>query len=591
MKKNVPLQKNKPMKTVKEILLLVVVILQTNIAISQQTLIKELPTNRNDETLTEIGSRAEVLSVFPVYIERDILFSEDTLFKIELNDDEFNITKKYINHRDINSFSFYGISGTNSIALSFLNDDIQGVLTINDHSYSIETHQGKNYIVQLDNSVLQEDCDDLEISSNQSQNDSDFQENRGTYEEIIPVNQLWDRFLDGNGDIKILVLYTSNAAYSVSNIVNTALLAEELSNQSFANSGIYCKIEIVYIGKTDYVESSSSTDVTRFRETNDGYMDEVHSLREKYAADVCVLLTDYNLSTCGRADTIKASRGKAFCVVQAYYCSTTYYSFIHEIGHLMGCRHNPENDGTNSPYEYGHGYINSDKTWRTIMAYGNHCNGCDRIQFWSNPYITHGGESMGTTDRCNNAKVWDIRYGEVGAFENIISNVTISSATIPSSLNYGFIEATSTVGTNGNVSLNSGQSLTIKAGDEIVFSDGFETSAGSELNAYISQQPSTLYAPEPTPPSINVAHVRRIDAIEIINTVVIYPNPTMDELNIQTNGKEKPLKMVIMDVMGKQIMILDNPTDVINISQVPTGIYFIDIEFANRSERYRIIKK
>ena len=175
--------------------------------------------------------------------------------------------------------------------------------------------------------------------------------------------------------------------------------------------------------------------------------------------------------------------------------------------------------------------------------------------------------------------------------QNISSNVTITSATIPSSLIYGFIEADSNVGTNGNVSLNSGQSLTIKAGNEIVFSDGFEASAGSELNAYISQQPAYLYATAPTPPSINVATVRRIDATEMINTVVIYPNPTMDELNIQTNGKVKPLKIVIMDVMGKEIMVLDNPTDVINISQVPTGIYFIDIEFANRSERYRIIKE
>ena len=43
--------------------------------------------------------------------------------------------------------------------------------------------------------------------------------------------------------------------------------------------------------------------------------------------------------------------------------------------------------------------------------------------------------------------------------------------------------------------------------------------------------------------------------------------------------------------MGRPIMKLDNPTDVIKISQVPAGDYFIDIEFANRSERYRIIKK
>lgn len=107
------------MKIIKKISILLAVLIQTNIAMSQKTLIKELPTYRNDEILTEIGSRAEVLSVSPIEIERDILFSEDTLFKIELNDDEFNITKKYINYRDINSFSFYGISDTNSIILSF----------------------------------------------------------------------------------------------------------------------------------------------------------------------------------------------------------------------------------------------------------------------------------------------------------------------------------------------------------------------------------------------------------------------------------------------------------------------------------------
>lgn len=80
------------MKLIKRIILLGAAILQTNISMSQQILIKELPIYRNDENLTEIGNRAEVLSVFPVDIERDILFSEDTLFKIELNDDEFNDT-------------------------------------------------------------------------------------------------------------------------------------------------------------------------------------------------------------------------------------------------------------------------------------------------------------------------------------------------------------------------------------------------------------------------------------------------------------------------------------------------------------------
>ena len=474
--------------------------------------------------------------------------------------------------------------------LSFLDDDIQGTFTTSNKIYAIETHRGEYYLVQLDHSSMHENCDNLESSQIQTfENDYTQEENVDSVS--IDIQQSENRHHVGSGDIKVLVLYTSAAANSVSNIYNTALLAEDLSNQSFANSGIYCKIEIVYIGKTDYIESSSSnTDVKRFKRTDDGYLDEVHALRVKYSADVCVLLA--NLSdNCGEAFTIKADYDEAFCVVKALYCATTNYSFIHEIGHLIGCRHNPENDGNSSPYEYGHGYIYPDGGWRTIMAYSTYCNGCIRKQYWSNPYITYNGVPMGTTNRCNNTKVWNIRYGEVGAFENISSNVTITSSTIPSSLKYGFIEADSNVGTNGNVSLNNGQSLTIKAGNEIVFSDGFEASAGSELNAYIAQQPATLYATAPESPSIEVAPVRHIDAIEIKKTVIVYPNPTTDELYILNSGDEKPAKIILLDVMGKVINNINYTGTPIKLTNLPVGTYFIDIKFSNRCERYRIIKK
>lgn len=579
------------MKLIKRIILLGAAILQTNISMSQQILIKELPIYRNDENLTEIGNRAEVLSVFPVDIERDILFSEDTLVRIQLSEDEFYITKKYLNHRDVNSFSFYGYSGENSLILSFLDDDIQGTVTISNKVYAIETHGEKYYMVQLDHSSMYENCDNLESFPIQTTTENDYTQEENEDSLFTGTQQSGNRYHDGSGDIKVLVLYTSAAENSVSNIYNTALLAEEESNFSFVNSGVNCKIEIVYIGKTDYEETNSTTDKNRFKITDDGYMDEVHMLRERYAADVCVLLVNYSDGICGEAYTIKARRDEAFCVVKALGCATGYYSFIHEIGHLIGCRHNPENDNNSSPYEYGHGYIYPDGGWRTIMAYSTYCNGCIRKQYWSNPYITYNGVPMGTTDRCNNAKVWNIRYGEVGAFKNIYNNVTISSSMIPGSLKYGFVEADSNVGTNGNVSLHGGQSLTIKAGDEIVFSDGFKASAGSELNAFISQQPATLYATAPTPPSIEVAPVRHINATEKKNTVVVYPNPTMDELNIRANGEEYPSKIVIMDVMGRPIMKLDNPTSVINISRVSTGTYFIEIVFKKYSERYKIIKR
>ena len=69
------------MKHIKTFLLLMAALSLTHIAHSQQTLITELPTIRNDEILSEIGSQAEVLSVLPVAIEKNILLSGDTLFK------------------------------------------------------------------------------------------------------------------------------------------------------------------------------------------------------------------------------------------------------------------------------------------------------------------------------------------------------------------------------------------------------------------------------------------------------------------------------------------------------------------------------
>ena len=67
-------------------------------------------------------------------------------------------------------------------------------------------------------------------------------------------------------------------------------------------------------------------------------MDEVHTLRNNYCADVCVLLA-YDPSICGIAANIGGGQSDAFCLVSTYStCVTTNYSFGHEIGHLLGCR-------------------------------------------------------------------------------------------------------------------------------------------------------------------------------------------------------------------------------------------------------------
>jgi hypothetical protein len=160
-------------------------------------------------------------------------------------------------------------------------------------------------------------------------------------------------------------------------------------------------------------------------------MDEVHTHRDTYKADVCVLIID-NPSACGLASAIMATEASAFCAVH-WDCATGYYSFAHEIGHLQGARHNPEVDPNTSPFPYGHGYLYIPDGWRTIMAY-NHssCPGgyCTRVQYWSNPGIIYppSGVPTGTAATHDNARVLDETAFTVANFR--VSGTTTDCFTI-----------------------------------------------------------------------------------------------------------------------------------------------------------------
>jgi len=219
-----------------------------------------------------------------------------------------------------------------------------------------------------------------------------------------------------NTTINVMVVYTASAASATSNISSLIQLAVDETNQSYVNSGINITLNRVYTGQVTYNEAnrSFSQHVSALRSTTDGIMDNVHTLRNTYAADVVVLVVN-DSEACGVAAAIMANAASAFAVAH-YSCITGYYSFGHEIGHLQGARHDRFVDSSNSPYQYGHGFIPASKSWRTIMAYGNNCSNCTRIQYWSNPLKTYGGVAMGTTTYEDNARVLNATAATVAAF-------------------------------------------------------------------------------------------------------------------------------------------------------------------------------
>lgn len=218
---------------------------------------------------------------------------------------------------------------------------------------------------------------------------------------------------DSGSEIRLVVFYTPAAAGAVANINATIQLAVDETNTAYSNSRVTPRIVLAAKQQTQYAESSSmETDLTRFRTPNDGYMDEIHAVRDSQYADIAVLIgvrSDY----CGLASDIMASPSTAFAFV-ALNCATGYYSFGHELGHLQGARHNAEVDGSTTPFAYGHGFCYPTGNWRTIMSYNSSCSA--RKQYFSNPTVLLNGVSTGTSSTNDVARVLNETASTVANF-------------------------------------------------------------------------------------------------------------------------------------------------------------------------------
>ena len=109
------------------------------------------------------------------------------------------------------------------------------------------------------------------------------------------------------------------------------------------------------------------------RGTNDGWYDEVHSLRNSVGADFVSLMTAGGSTTyCGYAyimsNVNQNFASNAFSVLK-YNCVAND-TFTHELGHNMGCDHERGVNATGfQAYSYSHGYRTPGDAYRTIMAY------------------------------------------------------------------------------------------------------------------------------------------------------------------------------------------------------------------------------
>ena len=213
---------------------------------------------------------------------------------------------------------------------------------------------------------------------------------------------------DDGSQVDVMVVYTTNArerAGSTSSI-NARIASEiDIINTGYQNSGINHRMRLVHTVEVNYDEyavdwANNLYDVTY---TNDGKIDQVHTLRDQYNADLVILITEKYGPYCGIAWVLQNAQLYydyiGFSVVSYFCMGSGNYTAAHETGHNMGAAHDRNTGGVSGVYDYARGYQSSN--FYTIMAYDNGTQ--NRINHWSNPGVSYNGIPTGVDYQAANS--------------------------------------------------------------------------------------------------------------------------------------------------------------------------------------------
>jgi hypothetical protein len=225
---------------------------------------------------------------------------------------------------------------------------------------------------------------------------------------------------DAPKDIDLLVVYTPAARIAVGGqdaMEGLVYLAVAEANQSYLNSEIVQRLRLVHVEEVSYAESNShDIDLDRLENGTDGFMDNVQTLRDTFAADLVSLITEYPPSaglSCGLGNVMAAGfvdhsfESLAFSVVKRD-CAAGSFSLAHETGHNMGAYH----VSGNGAYSYSHAFVKLTPTvpsvgrWRTVMAEQTFPVASARVRYFSNPNVNYpavGGDATGVAGSADNA--------------------------------------------------------------------------------------------------------------------------------------------------------------------------------------------
>lgn len=402
--------------------------------------------------------------------------------------------------------------------------------------------------------------------------------------------------------VRVLVLYTDRAFRRMPNIRSTINLAIEQTNSAYSRSGVpNVVVSLAGVERTSFVErTSTSQDILRLR--ND---DLIRLTRNSYEADLVVLLTDgLDYSDGGRA-YLGPDREQAYGIVQVRQ-ATTNFTFSHEVGHMYGADHHPDDQGTEIGVSYARGHRFTDRDcflfvcdtdyYATIMAYtpGAYVN----VLRYSNPTIRIDGQLTGTALR-DNARRHRETASTLAAFRG--SGALAIGA---SSSDDGSVLTSVVVGGSGSVTREwqtseDGENWTATQGSAATFAATVgstisyarvvaRSSTGERADAYTAVVPPPDYCAscEADGGSGKTVTAAGGSVSERVTLHDVMPNPARGATRISFDLPEAAeVQVVVYDVLGREVARLANgpfPAGPHAVSwepgELPSGTYAVRLQ-------------
>jgi hypothetical protein len=210
--------------------------------------------------------------------------------------------------------------------------------------------------------------------------------------------------------IDVMVVYTQDALNGFTS-EERARAAIDLSiagtNQAFRNSAINSAVRLVHSQVVAFAESgTSATDLPRLQGRSDGFLDDIHTTRDRTGADLVVLITETMTDAGGRGylNGPSATGAYGFAVVSRRSMGTAR-TFVHEIGHNLGVHHDWYVESSGGAFRYSKGYVSVAGRFLDVMAYFNLCGAlrlaCASPLMFSNPGMMRDGLPTGVPPGTN----------------------------------------------------------------------------------------------------------------------------------------------------------------------------------------------